>query len=107
METYGELSLGPYAGAGVGQAAESGVERLIIIPFFLTVGLHLRRDLPKLLKDIELYSGTQLTRLAMKLMVLTFLRTCEMRKAEWTEFDFDNARWYVPKERMKMRLPVG
>jgi sirohydrochlorin ferrochelatase len=34
--------------AGVRQAAEAGIERLIIIPFFLTVGLHLRRDLPKL-----------------------------------------------------------
>ncbi len=34
--------------AGVSLAAAAGVERLIIIPFFLTVGLHLRRDLPKL-----------------------------------------------------------
>ena len=30
------------------QAAEAGLERLIVIPYFLTVGLHLRRDLPKL-----------------------------------------------------------
>lgn len=34
--------------AGVMQAAEAGLERLIVIPYFLTVGLHLRRDLPKL-----------------------------------------------------------
>ncbi|MGA2890568.1 MAG: integrase arm-type DNA-binding domain-containing protein [Terracidiphilus sp.] len=64
-----------------------------------------RRDLPKLLKDIELYRGTQLTRLAMKLMALTFLRTTEMLEAQWTEFDDDNARWDVPKERMKMKKP--
>ncbi len=64
-----------------------------------------RRDLPKLLKDIELYRGNQLTRLALKLMVLTFLRTNEMLKAEWNEFDFENARWDVPKERMKMKKP--
>jgi sirohydrochlorin ferrochelatase len=38
----------PDLSAGVRQAAEAGIERLIIIPFFLTVGLHLRRDLPKL-----------------------------------------------------------
>ena len=38
----------PDLSAGVKQAAEAGVEHLIIIPFFLTVGLHLRRDLPKL-----------------------------------------------------------
>jgi integrase len=64
-----------------------------------------RRDLPTLLKDIELYRGTQATRLAMKFMALTFLRTSEMLGAAWTEFDFDNARWDVPKERMKMRKP--
>jgi sirohydrochlorin ferrochelatase len=34
---------------GVMEAAEAGLERLIVIPYFLTVGLHLRRDLPKLL----------------------------------------------------------
>ncbi|MGO8790511.1 MAG: sirohydrochlorin chelatase [Terriglobia bacterium] len=33
---------------GVMEAAEAGLERLIVIPYFLTVGLHLRRDLPKL-----------------------------------------------------------
>ena len=38
----------PDLNAGVRQAAEAGVERLILIPFFLTVGLHLRRDLPVL-----------------------------------------------------------
>jgi sirohydrochlorin ferrochelatase len=34
--------------AGVMDAAEAGLERLIVIPYFLTVGLHLRRDLPRL-----------------------------------------------------------
>ena len=33
---------------GVMQAAAAGLDRLVIIPYFLTVGLHLRRDLPKL-----------------------------------------------------------
>jgi integrase len=28
-----------------------------------------------------------------------------MLEAQWSEFDFDNARWDVPKERMKMRRP--
>lgn len=64
-----------------------------------------RRDLPKLLKDIEVYRGNQATRLAMKLMALTFLRTNEMLGAKWTEFDFDNSRWDVPRERMKMKKP--
>jgi len=33
---------------GVREAAEAGLERLIVIPYFLTEGLHLRRDLPGL-----------------------------------------------------------
>src|SRR3546814_18173593 len=36
-------------------------------------------------------------------MLLTFVRTVELRKAEWSEFDFENAEWRIPAERMKMR----
>ncbi len=38
---------------GVMKAAGAGLERLIIIPYFLTVGLHLRRDLPKLISAAQ------------------------------------------------------
>jgi sirohydrochlorin ferrochelatase len=38
----------PDLAAAVEAAASAGVDELIIIPYFLTVGLHLRRDLPKL-----------------------------------------------------------
>jgi integrase len=58
-------------------------------------------DLPVLLKKIEIYEGTPLTRLAMKLMALTFLRTSPLIMAEWSEIDFDGRRWKVPKEHMK------
>ena len=34
--------------SAVKQAAEAGIDQIIIIPYFLTVGLHLRRDMPKL-----------------------------------------------------------
>jgi sirohydrochlorin ferrochelatase len=34
--------------AAVREAAEAGIERLIVIPYFLTMGLHMRRDLPQL-----------------------------------------------------------
>jgi sirohydrochlorin ferrochelatase len=33
--------------------AAQGVERIVIIPYFLTLGLHLERDLPRLVKDIS------------------------------------------------------
>lgn len=30
-----------------------GVEAVVVIPYFLTLGLHLQRDLPRLLREIE------------------------------------------------------
>ncbi len=38
----------PDLGTAVADAAQAGVRRLIIIPYFLTMGIHLRRDLPNL-----------------------------------------------------------
>jgi len=63
------------------------------------------KELPALLRAIELYEGRQLTRLAMKLMALTFVRTSELIGARWEEIDFDARRWNIPAERMKMNTP--
>jgi len=63
------------------------------------------KELPSLLRAIELYEGRQLTRLAMKLMALTFVRTSELIGARWEEFDFEANRWNIPAERMKMNTP--
>jgi integrase len=64
-----------------------------------------QRHLPDLLRKIEVYPGTHITRLAMKLMAHTFVRTTELIGAEWKEFDPRAARWTIPAERMKMRKP--
>jgi integrase len=63
------------------------------------------KELPTLLRRIEVYQGKQVTRLAMKLMSMTFVRTTELIEAKWGEFDLENARWDIPAERMKMRTP--
>ena len=63
------------------------------------------KELPDLLRAIEVYSGTPVTRLALKLMALTFVRTSELIGAKWAEFDVEGARWDLPAERMKMRTP--
>jgi integrase len=63
------------------------------------------KELPHLLKQIEVYPGTHVTRLAIKLMALTFVRTSELIGARWAEFDMETARWDIPEERMKMRTP--
>ena len=63
------------------------------------------KELPDLLLKMENYDGDALTRLAMKLMAYTFVRTSELIESEWQEFDLDNARWDIPAERMKMDTP--
>lgn len=63
------------------------------------------RELPDLLKKIEVYQGTHVTRLAMKLLAFTFVRTSELIEAKWHEFDFEAYRWDIPADRMKMRTP--
>jgi integrase len=63
------------------------------------------KELPTLLRSIELYQGTHLTRLAMKMMAQTFVRTSELICARWDEFDLEANRWTIPAERMKMKTP--
>lgn len=66
-------------------------------------------ELPELLQKIESYDtlagGDLQTKLALKLLALTFVRTSEMRLATWEEFDLEKAEWRIPPERMKMRAP--
>ena len=46
-----------------------------------------------------------MTRLAIKFMALTFVRTSELIGARWEEFDFEAKRWSIPAARMKMKTP--
>ena len=61
--------------------------------------------LPELLSAIEKNDACLRleTRLAMKLLMLTFVRTIELIEAKWTEFRLDDAEWIIPAHRMKMR----
>jgi integrase len=61
------------------------------------------KELPHLLRQIQVYPGRHITRLAIKLLALTFVRTAELIAAKWCEFDLENGRWDIPAERMKMR----
>jgi len=63
------------------------------------------KELPELLRHMEAYQGAPVTRLAMKLMALTFVRTSELIGARWAEFDLEAGRWDIPSERMKMKKP--
>ena len=57
----------------------------------------------ELLRAIEGYRGNLVTRLALRLAPLAFVRPGELRKAEWAHVNLDAAEWRIPGERMKMR----
>lgn len=63
------------------------------------------REVPELLRMIDEYDGHPRTRLAIKLMALTFVRTSELIGARWGEFDIKARQWRIPAERMKMKTP--
>lgn len=64
-----------------------------------------QKDLPELLQKIYEYDGQPLTRIALQLMALTFVRTGELIGARWEEIDMTAKQWRIPAERMKMRSP--
>lgn len=63
------------------------------------------RDVAALLRACDAYAGTFVTRCALRLAPLVFVRPGELRKAEWSEFKLDAEEWLIPAARMKMRLP--
>lgn len=60
--------------------------------------LELRRT-PELLQRIDNYTGRPLTRLAVELTLLVFIRSSELRFARWSEIDFETSMWTIPAER--------
>ncbi|MEY4589988.1 MAG: hypothetical protein RL497_2064 [Pseudomonadota bacterium] len=64
-----------------------------------------REELPAFLRDLSTYEerGRTLTKLAIELLLLTFVRSQELRLARWAEFDLEAKLWRIPAERMKMK----
>ena len=67
---------------------------------FLTV-----EELPDFFKALSGYTGSPLVVLAARLLILTGVRTGELRGAFWSEFDLEKAVWEIPADRMKMKRP--
>ncbi|HOY86989.1 MAG TPA: tyrosine-type recombinase/integrase [Methylotenera sp.] len=63
------------------------------------------RELPALLRAIDNSEARVVTRIAIKLIALTFVRTTELIEAKWDEFDFEAMQWRIPANRMKMKSP--
>ncbi|EOY9125834.1 tyrosine-type recombinase/integrase [Providencia stuartii] len=62
-------------------------------------------ELPDFLSSIDKYMGSQIVRVALRVLILTGVRPGELRKAEWSEINFDTKIWEIPAEKMKMRRP--
>ncbi|MGB9153201.1 MAG: integrase arm-type DNA-binding domain-containing protein [Alphaproteobacteria bacterium] len=63
------------------------------------------KDIGPLLRAMYEYQGSAVTRAALRLAPLVFVRPGELRQAEWKEIDFEKAEWRIPAERMKMKQP--
>lgn len=55
----------------------------------------------ELMRAFDRYHGSALTKYALQIAVHVFLRSGEIRLAEWSEIDFDKAEWRIPISRMK------
>ena len=62
-------------------------------------------QLGDLMKALDAYGGREVTKYAMTLLMLTFVRTGELIGAKWSEIDEPNKQWRIPAERMKMATP--
>ena len=64
--------------------------------------------LGELLRAIDGYTGSLVTKSALRLAPLVFVRPGELRRAEWAEIDFEHEGgplWSIPADKMKMRDP--
>ena len=64
-----------------------------------------RTQIADFVKSLDSKGGYRTTAIALRLILLTFVRTVELRAANWSEFDLERAEWRIPAERMKMREP--
>jgi integrase len=62
------------------------------------------QEVGALLRAIDAYNGEWITRCALRLAPLVFVRPGELRHARWSEIDFDKAEWRIQAARMKMRV---
>ena len=62
-------------------------------------------ELPELLAKLNTTVTSTQNRIAVKLLLHTFLRPGELRYGKWEEIDWNEKLWNIPAERMKKRKP--
>jgi integrase len=61
------------------------------------------KEVGGLLKAIDVYSGNLIVKSALRMTPYVFVRSGELRHAEWSEINFDKAEWRIPATKMKMK----
>lgn len=61
------------------------------------------KEIRRLLLSIDGYQGYFISKCALRLAPLLFVRPGELRHAEWAEVNFATREWRIPAEKMKMR----
>ena len=61
------------------------------------------KEAGRLMRAIDAYTGHYVTAFALRITPHLFVRPGELRTAEWTEFDLDDAIWSIPAAKTKMR----
>lgn len=61
------------------------------------------KEVAELLRAIDGFQGTFHVKCALKLSPMLFVRPGELRQMEWEEIDFEEERWNLPAEKMKMK----
>jgi len=59
------------------------------------------KEIGGLIRAINGFQGTSIVAHALRLAPYVFVRPTELRHAEWTEIDLENAEWRIPAEKMK------
>lgn len=60
-------------------------------------------EIKRFLEKLDEHGGNRTAVIALRLLLLTFVRPVELRAAGWTKFDLDNAEWRIAAARMQMR----
>jgi len=62
-------------------------------------------EIPEFLKAVDQSAGAEQTKIATRLLVLTFVRKQELLGAKKTELDLERGMWEIPAARMKNDFP--
>ncbi len=101
METIFDWAIGH----GYRQDNPAGKHVLKVLPSNKPMKKHHRAlpygEVPAALRKVNMSTSYLLSKLALRLLVLTATRSGEVRFADWSEVDWENATWTIPAAKMK------